>query len=149
MPTNLDLLPIPFVRYQDENGKPSQLKFRRLWWQLLAWFFSQLQWSDHTSGSDLAERRKRTSTWVELAIACHLLTSGAAAPNGASLLQAASVMRSAFYHFYRIHGLQVNGKLQHHLEFFRRMPIPPALDNFGLPRQSGLARRPLMQCKLA
>ena len=110
MPNNLDLLPTPFVRYQDENGKPSQLKFRRLWWQPLTWYFSQLQWSNHTSGSNLAERRKRTSTLVELAIACHLLTCGAAAPNGASLLQAASVMRTAFYHFYRVHGLQINGK---------------------------------------
>ena len=110
LPVNLDNLPVPFVRYQNAEGITAQVRFKRIWWQPVVWFLSQLTWSRETHGSNLATRRQNSSTWVELAISCHLQTNGAAAPNGASLIQAAAIMRTAFSHLYRVHGLLVNGK---------------------------------------
>ena len=66
-------------------------------------------------------------------------------------MQLAAVFRAAFGHYYRVHGICVGGAKEIPKVFFRRMPLSPSLDIFGLDRQVGLARRPLWnkQARLA
>ena len=128
-------------------AKAKKLQFKREWFQPLAWFLDSMDWSSmYFPGDKIADRRKCSVTYIELACLADVRTGGAIGPRRATYAEKAAIIKEGIAKLTRKTWVShTDGNVtMEAAKFFQHLPSVCSAAPLGFPALPGISRRPIM-----